>query len=116
MLYLPYDYQPSEQKVYFYTCGNESAERHFQELLIISGKESAVIGLSQLQMEKAKTVDSATTVICLAPVINESGDVGEAIQAAKEAGASLTTKAGGLLCQRKRKYRLRDCWKAMELP
>ena len=75
------------RKVYFYTCGNESAERHFQELLIISGKESAVIGLPQLQMEKVKTVDASTAVICLAPVINESGDVGEAIRAAKEAGA-----------------------------
>ena len=77
------------RKVYFYTCGNESAERHFQELLIISGKESAVIGLPHLQMENIKTVDAATTVIYIAPVINESGDVGEVLQAAKEAGAKI---------------------------
>lgn len=77
------------RKVYFYTCGNESAERHFQELLIISGKESAVIALPQLQMKNVKSLDDSTTVICLAPVINESGDVGEAIRAAKEAGAKV---------------------------
>lgn len=77
------------RKVYFYTCGNESVERHFQELLIISGKESAVIGLPQMQMENRKKMDDTTAVVFVAPVSIESGDVGESIQAAKESGASV---------------------------
>lgn len=77
------------QKVYFYTCGNESVERHFQELLIVSGKKSVVIALPHLQMENLKDVDDTTAVVFLAPIVNESGDVGESIRAAKEAGAAV---------------------------
>jgi len=77
------------KKICFYTCGNESVERHFQELLIISGKESAVSVLPQLQMENMKTLDETCTVIYMTPVVSESGDTAEVIEGIRQKGAKL---------------------------
>lgn len=77
------------RKVCFFTCGNESVERHFQELLIIAGKESVVLGLPQQQMECLKNLNQESTVIYIAPITNESGDVEEVIEEIKATGAKI---------------------------
>lgn len=79
----------ASKKVRFYTCGLDSVERHFQELLIVSGKESAVKSLPTLQLEDVKTLNEESLVLYIAPVTVESGDIGEVLEKVKEKGARI---------------------------
>ncbi len=77
------------RKVYFFTCGNESTERHFQELLIVSGKESIVNVLPQSQKEHLKLLDEQSAVVYIAPAVSEAGDVYEVLEEMKQTRAKL---------------------------
>ena len=83
------DWLHDSRKVCFYTCGINFVERHFQELLIVSGKSCVVKTLPQNQLADVKTLNPECTVIYITPETLESGDVGEVLEKVKMIGARL---------------------------
>ncbi len=77
------------RRICFYTCGINFVERHFQELLIVSGKSCVVKTLPREQLDDVKTLGQDSVVIYLAPETQESGDVGDVLEHVKATGAKV---------------------------